>query len=165
MRSRQRTVHSGNRLRRDTGPSGRGSGTGFSRGHRFAPAELREFREALLAKRRELLGDLTSLRKEASGRSQTGEQRGHPGMSSLAESATDTWEQEFAIGLLERERLLLNEIHDALQRIRNGTYGICEATRRPISKARLRAIPWARYCLEHARADTDGTWRGIRGGR
>jgi RNA polymerase-binding transcription factor DksA len=42
------------------------------------------------------------------------------------------------------------EVEAALQRIRNGTYGICEATGKPISLDRLRAIPWTRFCREAA---------------
>ncbi len=45
---------------------------------------------------------------------------------------------------------LLSEIDDALQRIEDRKYGICEGTDKPISKARLEAQPWARYCVEHA---------------
>ncbi len=49
------------------------------------------------------------------------------------------------------ERQLLKEIDAALQRIADHTYGICEATHKPIGKQRLRAKPWARYCIESAR--------------
>jgi RNA polymerase-binding protein DksA len=69
----------------------------------------------------------------------------------MADIGTDNYEQEFALGLMDGERKLLKEIDDALQRIEQGTYGICEATRKPIAKARLEAQPWARYCVEYAR--------------
>ena len=42
-------------------------------------------------------------------------------------------------------------INDALAKIQNGTYGICEGTGKPISRARLEAQPWARYSIEYAR--------------
>ena len=45
----------------------------------------------------------------------------------------------------------VREIDDALARIEAKTYGVCLATRKRISKARLRAKPWAKYCIEHAR--------------
>jgi len=69
----------------------------------------------------------------------------------MADIGTDNYEQEFALGLMDSERKLLHEIDDALQRIEQGTYGICEGTGKPIPKARLKAQPWARYCVEYAR--------------
>jgi RNA polymerase-binding transcription factor DksA len=53
--------------------------------------------------------------------------------------------------LVEKDRQLLREINAALQKIREGTYGICEGTGKPISRARLEAQPWARFSIEHAR--------------
>jgi len=51
---------------------------------------------------------------------------------------------------MDSERKLIVEIDDALDRIENGTYGICEGTGQPIPKERLEAIPWARYCTVYA---------------
>lgn len=42
---------------------------------------------------------------------------------------------------------LLREIGDALQRIEQGTYGVCLECEEPISVKRLEAVPWARYCV------------------
>ncbi len=142
----------------------RGSGMVDRHTRRFTSAELKEFRRALIEKRQEILGDLDCLRKEALGGSALAERRGSSGLTHKAELASATWEQEFTIGLLESERSLLSEINDALRRMRQGTYGICEATRKPISKARLRAIPWARYCIEYARTNTNDQPRNGRMG-
>ena len=62
-------------------------------------------------------------------------------LAGTAENETDLYEllTELAV-----EDLELQEIEAALERIRNGTYGVCEATGTPISRARLRAVPWAR---------------------
>ena len=54
-------------------------------------------------------------------------------------------EPDFALALLLRERDALKEINDALERIRQGIYGICEATGLALPSARLRAVPWARH--------------------
>lgn len=43
---------------------------------------------------------------------------------------------------------LLREIADALERIENGTYGVCLECEEPISTKRLEAVPWARYCVK-----------------
>ena len=74
----------------------------------------------------------------------------------MADVGSDNFEQEFNVGLLESKRDLLREIDEALRRIEDGTYGICLATSKPISKARLRAKPWAKYCIEYARRKESG---------
>lgn len=120
---------------------------------RLNAKELAEFRELLLAKRAELIGDVGNLAGEALGQNR----RDAAGDLSImpihmADLGSDNWEQEFTLGLLDNERKLLREIDEALGRIEDRTYGTCLATHKPISKARLRAKPWARYCIEYARA-------------
>ena len=74
----------------------------------------------------------------------------------LADLGTDNYEQEFTLGLLESEGILLKEIDEALERIERGTYGTCLGTDKPIGKARLRARPWAKYCIDYARMVEQG---------
>jgi DnaK suppressor protein len=111
--------------------------------------ELEHFRDLLLEKRRELVGDMYSMESEALRTD------GSSNLSSLpihmADMGTDNYEQEFTLGLVEKERGLLREINSALAKIQNGTYGICEGTGNPISKPRLEAQPWARHSIEYAR--------------
>lgn len=45
----------------------------------------------------------------------------------------------------------MKEIDDALKRVANGTYGLCELTGKPIKAERLQELPWARYSIEAAR--------------
>jgi RNA polymerase-binding protein DksA len=115
-------------------------------------AELKEFRQMLLDKRRALLGDMTHMEAEAL---RTNRQEGTGDLSKIpthdADVGTDNFEQEFTLGLLESERTLLVEINEALERIDKGTYGICLGTGLAINKARLRARPWSKYCIEYAR--------------
>ena len=125
---------------------------------RFLPRkECEEFRLALLEKRAELVGDVGTLQDEAL-RGSRSEAAGD--LSSMpvhmADLGTDNYEMEFTLGLLEGGRAVLNEIEEALERIRNGTYGACLATGRPIGKARLRAQPWAKYCYEYTLALEEG---------
>ena len=110
--------------------------------------ELEVYRELLLSKRRELVGDMYSMEREALQRS--GENLSNLPMH-MADMGTDNYEQEFTLGLMEKDRQLLREINAALLKIQNGMYGICEGTGKPISKARLEVQPWARYSIEHAR--------------
>jgi DnaK suppressor protein len=110
---------------------------------------LENFRDLLLAKRRELVGDVSSMETEALRTS------GGTNLSNLpihmADMGTDNYEQEFTLGLMEKDRNLLRDINQALAKIQDGTYGICEGTGKPISKARLEAQPWAKYSIEYAR--------------
>jgi DnaK suppressor protein len=77
-----------------------------------------------------------------------------------AELAADDFEHDLALGQLSGEQDVLYEVQAALSRIRYGTYGKCEATGQPISKARLRAIPWTRFCQSvEEQFENDGTLR------
>jgi DnaK suppressor protein len=111
--------------------------------------ELEHFRDLLIEKRHEIVGDMSSMEREAL-RSGSGSN-----LSTLpihmADMGTDNYEQEFTLGLVEKDRNLLREINNALAKIQNGAYGICEGTGKPIAKARLEAQPWARFSIEYAR--------------
>lgn len=65
-----------------------------------------------------------------------------------ADAGSDAYEKDFALSLLSQEQDALYEIEEALKRIEDGTYGICEMTQQPIPKARLEAIPFARFTVE-----------------
>jgi RNA polymerase-binding protein DksA len=112
--------------------------------------ELDAFRSLLLAKRRELLGDMSSMEREALQSGQGSNLSNLP--VHMADMGTDNYEQEFTLGLVEKDRQLLREINHALAKIQDGTYGICEGTGKPINKQRLEIQPWARFSIEHARA-------------
>jgi DnaK suppressor protein len=110
--------------------------------------ELETFRDMLLAKRRELVGDMYSMEREALQRS--GENLSNLPLH-MADMGTDNYEQEFTLGLMEKDRQLLREINQSLSKIMDGRYGICEGTGKIIAKARLEVQPWAKYSIEHAR--------------
>src|SRR6266436_4686529 len=63
----------------------------------------------------------------------------------MADAGTDAFDRDFALGLLSSEQDALREIDQALKRIHNGTYGICELTGKKIRAERLEAIPWTRF--------------------
>ncbi len=124
---------------------------------RLTPKQLREFKQLLLMKRAELAGDVTHLRDEVVDRKSQGPNE-HTSMPiHMADVGSDNWEKEFTLGLIASEHALIREIDDALARISHRTYGVCVATCRNISIARLRAKPWAKYCIEYARAREEGT--------
>ncbi len=115
-------------------------------------ADINHFQQILLEKRREILNNVNEIEDEALKKSRidaTGDLSSMP--IHMADIGTDNYEQEFALGLMDSERKLLREIDEALGRIEQQTYGICEGTGKPIPKARLEAQPWAKYCVEYAR--------------
>jgi RNA polymerase-binding protein DksA len=65
-----------------------------------------------------------------------------------ADSATDEFDHDLALAMWESKDDLLQEIDDAIQRMRDGSYGLCEETGKVIPAARLMAMPWTRYTLE-----------------
>jgi len=114
--------------------------------------EIEHFKELLLIKRRELIGDVNSMEDEAMKKSRldaAGDLSSMP--IHMADIGTDNYEQEFALNLLDSERKLLRLINDALDRIVNNVYGLCEGTGEQIPRSRLEAKPWAQYCIEYTR--------------
>lgn len=65
-----------------------------------------------------------------------------------ADAGTDNYDRDYALSLVSDGQELLFEIEEAIKRIHNGTYGVCEVTGKVINKERLNAVPFARYSLE-----------------
>ncbi|MBN1787908.1 MAG: TraR/DksA C4-type zinc finger protein [Sedimentisphaerales bacterium] len=122
--------------------------------------EVEHYSQLLREKMQELIGDVNSIEDGALKKSRldaSGDLSSMP--IHMADIGTDNYDQEFALNLLDSERRILNEIVDALRRIDEQVYGICEVTGRGIPKARLEARPWARYCIEYARLVEKGLVR------
>ncbi len=80
-----------------------------------------------------------------------------------ADAGSDAYEKDFALSLLSQEQDALYEIEQALKRIENGTYGVCEMSGEQIPAARLEAIPYARFtasCQENMEKEmkNKGRW-------
>lgn len=114
----------------------------------FGKKDLQRFRDILLKKRADLVGDVSDLESEALlGRS--GSLSALP--QHIAEQGSETYEQSLSLNLAAEDRRLIREIDAALQRIDKGTFGICEMTGKAISRERLEELPWTRYSIEAAR--------------
>lgn len=114
----------------------------------FRKRELDKFRAVLLQKRAALVGDISQLESEALnlGRGELSHTPQH-----MAEQGSDSAEQTLALDLAAADRKLIREIDDAIRRMDEGRYGLCELTGRPIRVERLRELPWARYSIDAAR--------------
>lgn len=109
---------------------------------KLTKSELEEFRQLLLTRRRQLMGDVEEMQKEAfSDETKT------LSMNHIADSSSEQYEQDFTLHQIENESEELREINRALDKIDAGTYGVCEATGEYISVERLRAMPYTRITM------------------
>ena len=107
---------------------------------------LDHFRKLLLERRGRLLANVNAMESEALKEAGQDFSVDH-----MADHGTDNYDQELTLSLVETEREELFEIDRALERVRNGAYGVCEGTGDPIARARLEAIPYTRYTIEYQR--------------
>lgn len=109
--------------------------------------ELTHYKDLLIRKRTEIMGDVESMEDEAL---MSGDRMSHT-PNHMAEQGSDVYGQTLSLDIAASQRKLVVEIEQALERIENGTYGVCVMMGTPIGKARLDAKPWAKYCIEAAR--------------
>ena len=109
----------------------------------FTQKELKEFRRLLEEKRALLVESLESFVTS----SKTIDRSAFKGDE--GDNASREVEGALRLRLQDKNRKLLLEINNALEKFDDGTYGICEGTEEYISKPRLRLRPWSRYSIEH----------------
>jgi len=108
------------------------------------PPRWREYYQKLLEAREMLFKQQQELAKPGE------RERIGTGMH-MADAGTDAFDQDLALGILSSDRDTLFQIDRALERIRNGTYGVCELTGKKISATRLAAVPWTRFSTDAER--------------
>lgn len=69
----------------------------------------------------------------------------------MADAATDAYDQDFALSMISSEQDALYEVEEAMARVKDGTYGVCQLTGKPIEMERLNAIPWTRFSAQAER--------------
>lgn len=115
--------------------------------------ETGKYKKLLEAERARLLDAVEFLEKENADSlvEERGEATSRGDNSHMADMATATYDRELDEGLEEGAQFTLGEIEAALQRIEDGSYGVCEVCGKPIGAERLSAIPWARLCIDDQR--------------
>jgi DnaK suppressor protein len=108
---------------------------------RFDPSLRDEFRRRLLEAREVLLRAVAATDEEIAGLEAA------PGPGDQPDHAAAVPAARLASRLAGQDKRELDEIAAALGRLLSGTYGACESCHDPITLARLRAVPAARYCL------------------
>ena len=110
---------------------------------KLSKGDLDSFREILTQLRREVSGDITDL--EADAFSTDGDRLS---VDNPADIGSESFAQEFSLELLQRDEATLAEIDEALDRVGNGSVGQCEGCEELIPRARLNAVPYARFCVD-----------------
>jgi DnaK suppressor protein len=115
--------------------------------------DLTQFRKFLLMLQARIKGDVEQLEEDAFSAAEGGD---HGSSNHMAEMATDAWVIDFSMRIVESDQEVLSEIASALNRIEAGVFGLCEmclengvvGRKASIPKSRLKAIPYARNCVE-----------------
>jgi len=113
-------------------------------------AEMKPFKEMLLALRARMRGNVSTLADAALAKS-GGVGAGSSAVPShIADMGSDTYEQDNTLRLMNNEGEGLGQIEAALERIEEGVYGSCVECSGRIPKMRLKAIPYTPYCVKCA---------------
>ena len=104
---------------------------------------FKEVKARLKSERNRLTKELTSKLGEGGFEAHEGSPYGK-----WEETATESLQLESRIAAVHHIRERLAEVEHALEKLANGTYGLCDSCGKPISLARLEAIPQANLCLE-----------------
>ena len=103
----------------------------------LTPAKIKSIRAELVAMRDDIL---KTVRKQSIHEVDNGDS---------VDQASQSIEKELMFELSDNERTTLDMVEAAIRKIDNGTYGLCEATQKAITRARLEAIPYARYSIAY----------------
>ena len=114
-------------------------------------AEIKPYKEMLIAMRARLRGDVNALADAALKKTRS---EANGDLSSMpihmADIGSDNYDQEFTLSMMETEETTLDAIESALQRIEDRSYGTCEDCNKSIRKTRLKAIPYTTLCINCA---------------
>ncbi|MDD4981035.1 MAG: TraR/DksA family transcriptional regulator [Candidatus Omnitrophica bacterium] len=116
---------------------------------KFTKKELEYFKDLILKIKDKSLDEIKHISEDTLKKSQKDAAGDISGYTyHMADVASDTYDREFSLGLASNEREALYELDDALKRIEEGRFGICEECKTPVTKIRLKAVPYARLCLK-----------------
>lgn len=114
---------------------------------RYSDQELKEFEDLINEKLEKARAEFRIL-KETLNKSNDEGTDSTAGNTKVLEDGADTAEKENLSQLAARQQKFINNLENALIRIKNGTYGICSVTGKLISKERLRAVPHTTQSIE-----------------
>ncbi|MDD5439631.1 MAG: TraR/DksA family transcriptional regulator [Candidatus Omnitrophica bacterium] len=130
-------------------PIGKGQPAKKPSAPKLPKRELERYKKALLAEKAKIFGEFVHLKNDALNTSMKDAAGDLSGYSyHLADMASGVYETDFLLRLAADERERLYTIDEAPKRIEDGTFGVCVACAKPITKQRLAAIPQTEYCLK-----------------
>ena len=114
--------------------------------------QLKQFRQLLITERTKLTDEIKSIARETSTspREASGDLSGYT--VHMADMAADTYDRELSMNIVSSEQEILYQIDDALKRLDDGSFGLCQQCNQPISMSRLKAVPYASLCITCQRA-------------
>lgn len=127
------------------------------------PQKFRKYYKLLIELRDHVNDGLATHTEEAlkkTGKEDTGDVSAYS--QHMADAGTDSFDRDFALSLVNNEHEALYEIAEAIDRMKDGTYGVCEITGQTIPSERLMAVPFARYSTEGQRQMEKNKRRGRR---
>lgn len=114
--------------------------------NRYSESELKEFEALILDKIAKAKNELSELKRSLQKGGDSGEDITN-NSTKVLEDGADTLEKENMNQLAARQQKFINNLENALVRIKNGTYGICIDTGNLISKERLKAVPHTMHSI------------------
>ncbi len=116
---------------------------------KYTKKDLIEFKKLILKRKDEILDAIKHISEDTLKKSQKDASGDISGYTyHMADVATDTYDREFSLGLASSDRELLYELDDAVKKIDDGSFGVCEDCKVLITKTRLKVIPYARLCIK-----------------
>ena len=88
------------------------------------------------------------LRRLVSRNVQDGRAADEQAAQDIADKAANSYTKEFLFHQGDENRRLLQMVNEAVERLKNGTYGRCASCQGEVQVKRLEAVPWARHCIE-----------------
>lgn len=107
--------------------------------------KLDVYKKSLLDLKEEIVHDINNI-SQGGNDAESRDVSGH--VQHMADVATDMYDREFSLGIASNEREVLQRIDLALKKIADQSYGLCEECHKPITTARLKAIPYVETCLK-----------------
>jgi len=122
---------------------------------KLAQVTKKEFRDTLMGLRERLTGQITALKGDSLQRFDA---------ANTEEDGTDAFERQFALNLVSSEQDALFEIDEALRRLEDSTYGVCQQCAKMIEPSRLKALPFVKMCVKCQSANERNGRKGTRFG-
>ena len=113
----------------------------------FTKEQLKQFRQLLITERAKLTDEIKAIARDVSTspRDASGDLSGYT--VHMADMAADTYDRELSMNIVSSEQEILYQIDDALKRLEDGSFGLCQQCNQSITLSRLKAVPYASLCI------------------